>query len=62
MVKAGDELVNPVTGLRTVFRKTAQDTKGELLQVIGLALPAGLRDRTTSMLARRSVSRSSPVS
>ena len=33
MVKAGDELVNPVTGLRTVFRKTAQDTEGELLQV-----------------------------
>jgi hypothetical protein len=33
MAKAGDELVNPVTGLRTVFRKTAQDTGGELLQV-----------------------------
>jgi quercetin dioxygenase-like cupin family protein len=33
MAKAGDELVNPVTGLRTVFRKTAQDTRGELLQV-----------------------------
>jgi quercetin dioxygenase-like cupin family protein len=33
MAKAGDELVNPVTGLRTVFRKTAQDTCGELLQV-----------------------------
>jgi hypothetical protein len=24
MAKAGDELVNPVTGLRTVFRKTAR--------------------------------------
>jgi quercetin dioxygenase-like cupin family protein len=33
MAKAGDELVNPVTGLRTVFRKTAQDTDGGLLQV-----------------------------
>jgi quercetin dioxygenase-like cupin family protein len=33
MVKAGGKLVNPVTGLRTVFRKTAWDTDGELLQV-----------------------------
>ena len=33
MAKAGDELIYPVTGLRTVFRKTAQDTGGELLQV-----------------------------
>jgi quercetin dioxygenase-like cupin family protein len=33
MVKAGDEMVNEVTGLRTVFRKTAEDTGGELLQV-----------------------------
>jgi hypothetical protein len=33
MAKAGDELVKPVTGLRTVFRKTAPDTYGELLQV-----------------------------
>jgi hypothetical protein len=33
MAKAGDELVNPVTGLRTVFRKTAKETSGELLQV-----------------------------
>jgi quercetin dioxygenase-like cupin family protein len=32
-VKAGDEMVNEVTGLRTVFRKTAADTGGELLQV-----------------------------
>jgi hypothetical protein len=31
MAKAGDELVNPVTGLRTVFRKTVQETSGELL-------------------------------
>ena len=33
MAKAGDELVNPVTGLRTVFRKRAQETSGELPQV-----------------------------
>jgi quercetin dioxygenase-like cupin family protein len=33
MARAGDELLNPVTGLRTVFRKTAQETSGELLQV-----------------------------
>jgi len=33
MARAGDEMVNEVTGLRTVFRKTAADTGGELLQV-----------------------------
>jgi hypothetical protein len=33
MAKAGDELLYPVTGLRTVFRKTAQQTSGELLQL-----------------------------
>jgi quercetin dioxygenase-like cupin family protein len=33
MAAAGDELVNPATGLRTVFRETARDTDGELLQV-----------------------------
>ncbi len=31
MAKAGDELVNPVTRLRTVYRKTTQDTSSELL-------------------------------
>jgi quercetin dioxygenase-like cupin family protein len=39
MAKAGDELVNPVTGLRTVFRKTAQDTGGKLLQVDWIGEP-----------------------
>ena len=39
MAKAGDELVNPVTGLRTVFRKTARDTGGELLQVDWIGSP-----------------------
>ncbi len=33
MAKAGDELINRLTGLRTIFRKTAQETNGELLQV-----------------------------
>ena len=33
MAVAGDALVNPATGLRTVFRETARDTNGELLQV-----------------------------
>jgi quercetin dioxygenase-like cupin family protein len=33
VVRAGDELVNPATGLRMVFRETGQTTRGELLQV-----------------------------
>lgn len=33
MARAGDELVNPATGLRTVFRETAQTSSGELLLV-----------------------------
>lgn len=39
MAKAGDELVNPVTGLRTVFRKTAPDAYGELLKVDWIGEP-----------------------
>jgi quercetin dioxygenase-like cupin family protein len=39
MAKAGDEVVNPLTGLRTVFRKTAQETGGELLQVDWIGEP-----------------------
>jgi quercetin dioxygenase-like cupin family protein len=39
MAKAGDELVNAVTGLRTVFRKTARETGGELLQVDWIGEP-----------------------
>ena len=39
MAKAGDELLNPLTGLRTVFRKTAQETSGELLQVDWIGSP-----------------------
>jgi quercetin dioxygenase-like cupin family protein len=40
MPKAGDELWNPATGLRTVFRETAHETEGELLQVDWIG-PAG---------------------
>ncbi len=39
MARAGDELVNPATGLRTVFRRTAAETDGELLQVDWIAAP-----------------------
>ena len=39
MARASDELVNPVTGLRTVFRKTARDTAGELLQLDWIGEP-----------------------
>jgi hypothetical protein len=39
MAKAADELVNLVTGLKTVFRKTAQDTGGELLRVDWIGEP-----------------------
>ena len=31
--RSGDQLDNPVTGLRTVFRATSEETAGELLQV-----------------------------
>ncbi len=39
MAKAGEELVNPVIGLRTVFRKTARETGGELLSVDWIGEP-----------------------
>lgn len=39
MPKAGDEMVNEVTGLRTIFRKTAADTDGEQLQVDWIGAP-----------------------
>lgn len=39
MARAGAELINPVTGLRTVFRKTSRDTGGELLQVDWIGSP-----------------------
>jgi len=33
LVEAGDALENPVSGQRLIFRKTARDTGGELLEV-----------------------------
>lgn len=39
MARAGGELVNPATGLRIVFRETAQSTNGELLQVDWIGPP-----------------------
>ena len=33
MARAGDELVNPITGERIVFRKTAAETAGALLEM-----------------------------
>ena len=40
MARNGDELFNPATGLRTVFRQTAEETNGELLQVDWIAAGA----------------------
>ena len=40
MARAGDKLVNSVTELRTIFRKTAQQTSGELLQVDWIGEPS----------------------
>jgi quercetin dioxygenase-like cupin family protein len=39
MARAGDELINPVTGLRTVFRETSWETGGELLRVDWIGSP-----------------------
>jgi quercetin dioxygenase-like cupin family protein len=39
VARASDELVNPVTGLRTIFRKISEDTNGELLQVDWIGSP-----------------------
>ena len=33
MARAGDTIINPVTGQRMVFRQTAQDTNGQLVQI-----------------------------
>jgi quercetin dioxygenase-like cupin family protein len=33
MARAGDELVNPITGERIVFRKTTSETAGRLLEM-----------------------------
>jgi quercetin dioxygenase-like cupin family protein len=39
VAKAGDEIANPVTGHRIVFRKTSRDTGGELLQMEWIGRP-----------------------
>ncbi|MBX3063816.1 MAG: cupin domain-containing protein [Anaerolineae bacterium] len=41
MVKAGDILEHPVTGEKIIFRKTAKDTRGELLQAEVIMKPHG---------------------
>jgi len=41
MAKAGDILEHPVTGERMIFRKTAKDTNGELLQADVMMKPHG---------------------
>ena len=52
MAYAGEILENPVSGVRTVFRKTASETSGELLAFELLPAPA-----PTSTHGRRSASR-----
>ena len=41
MAKAGDILENPVTGEKIIFRKTAKDTGGELMQADVIMRPHG---------------------
>jgi quercetin dioxygenase-like cupin family protein len=41
MAKAGEMIEHPVTGERVIFRKTAQDTHGELLQAELIVNPHG---------------------
>ena len=41
MARAGEEIYNPVQGDRIVFRKTAQDTNGELSSVELVVSPRG---------------------
>lgn len=42
MARAGDELHNPVTGQRLVFRRTTADTGGDLLEVESVWAPGGV--------------------
>lgn len=41
MARAGETIENPITGERVVFRKTAQDTNGELLECDLFVKPDG---------------------
>lgn len=43
MARAGDELVNPITGERIVFRRTAAETGGRLLEMEALWTRPGWR-------------------
>ncbi len=43
MVRAGDELVNPLTGERIVFRRTAAETGGTLLEMDDFWTQPGVR-------------------
>ncbi len=43
MVRAGDTLINPVTGFRLHFRKTAAETGGELLELEATYAPFSAR-------------------
>jgi hypothetical protein len=45
VARAGDEIVNPVTGHRIAFRKTTRDTDGELLQLDWIGAPSAPRPR-----------------
>lgn len=43
VARAGEELVNPLTGERIVFRKTSAETDGMLLEMDAFWTPAGRR-------------------
>jgi hypothetical protein len=59
MIRAGDTIVNPVTGERLVFELTSRDTDGEYTLFDTYVKPAGLSPRPTSIRTRP---RSSPSS
>jgi quercetin dioxygenase-like cupin family protein len=42
MIKAGDSIVNPVTGERLVFRKTSRETNGEAVVLETFVQPGGV--------------------
>ena len=60
MARAGEKIHNPVQGDSIVFRGTAQDTGGELMSGELVVSPRG-GTRCTSILSKRSISKSSPA-
>ncbi len=44
MVHAGDEIFNPRTGQRMIFRQTGEDTNGQLLQIECFNAPNGPKE------------------